>query len=344
MPLKASLQLLLCSDLDGAELLDVQLRDAPDLHIAAMAETGGEALAKARKLLPDGVVVAGDIDGCHGVRIAAAMSRERQLPTVLLVEPADHASVRREVARRELDSVHVLACDPCDPRPGTVASGIRTSVQMLIARSRVPGSWSLPQLQARGEILALAERAFDVVVLLGSAGTPHMLPRLLGKRRVRDVPLVVAVHHNPSLSQSFCTWVRQLHGHGTRPIVVDTRTPPEARASGLTVIGVEAASSAAEQLAPDLGRVLDGVLERDLVPLVCVASGMGVQGIDAMRRARQAGGEIVALNPSDCSAPSMVEAVLGCGLVGHVVSVDELAWLIANAGRGSQQPLLAVAS
>lgn len=318
--------MLACADLEVTRRLEAVLAQTELMQLCGRASTGGELLAQFRAQRPDLVVIAGDIDGCHGVRIAGTVGRERAVPIVLLVEPGAQDEARDELEARGV-AAHVVTAACLGGSDETSASVLRTTLQLLASRV-APNPESEP-LAVRPHLPPVAREGFDAVVLVGSAGTPHMLPELLAARPRSAVPLVVAVHHNPRMSDAFCSWVGELVGQCPEPLC------PERYVGELYPLHVAEASARGGDggLEPDLGAVVDSVVAVDRRVLVCVASGMGLTGLDAVRRVRTCGGVVLALDPSCCSQPAMSAAVVGAGLADHVVTLPELAWMIAHASH-----------
>lgn len=264
---------------------------------------------------PTHVVIDGELDARGGVRIASATASKGAVPTALVVEPEMREEVCRLVKERCLDHVRVVCWDD-----GTVRS--------LFGEEA-------PAVEALGaNISALAERSYDAVVLLGSAGTPHMLPMLVPKLKHTLVPLVVAVHHNPRLSDSFAEWVGELADMQPHRLVGDRSL------AALTVVRTE---SGVDALQPDLGAVLTDLHARSRRLLIIVASGMCFEGVDALRVAVRDGAVLVALNPELCSQPAMVHRLLEAGLSPMLCTQDEIARLIRYA-TGADRPTLRHAS
>lgn len=252
---------------------------------------------------PSHVVIDGALDARGGVLIASTLAGRRQVPTVLVVDPELRDEVCELVEQRSLEHVHVVCWED-----GTVRS-------LFIEHT--------PLLKApRADVSALAARTYEAVVLLGSAGTPHMLPTLVPKLERTVVPLVVAVHHNPRLSESFAEWVGELASMDPHPLAADSSLAP------LTVVRAE---SGVDALQPDLNAVLSEVHSRNGRVLIIVASGMEFEGVAALRLAVHDGAVLVALHPESCSAPAMVHRLLEAGLNPLLCSEDEVARLIRSA-------------
>lgn len=260
---------------------------------------------------PTHVVIDGELDARGGVRIASALAARRQVPTVLVVEPELREEVCQLLRQRALEHVHVVCWNN-----GTVPS--------LFA----PEASSSGELRA--DVSELAERSYDGVVLLGSAGTPHMLPMLVPKLKRTIVPLVVAVHHNPRLSESFAEWVGEL-ANMCPEVLLD-----RASLGALTVVRAE---SGFDALQPDLDAVLTAVHARGPRLLIIVASGMEFEGVAALRRAISDGAVLVALHPDLCSQAAMVHRILEAGLDPMLCTQQEIAQLIRWATGADRAPL-----
>lgn len=261
---------------------------------------------------PSHVVIDGELDARGGVLIASALAGRRQVPTVLVVEPELREEVCDLVQQRRLEHVHVVCWDD-----GTV---------------RALFTEQAPRLKGtRADVVALAGRTYEAVVLLGSAGTPHMLPTLVPKLERTMVPLVVAVHHNPRLSESFAEWVGELASMHPHPLAARSSLAP------LTVVRAE---SGVDALQPDLNAVLADVHSGNARVLIIVASGMKFEGVAALRVAVRDGAVLVALHPESCSAPAMVHQLLEAGLNPLLCNEDEVAQLIRSAtGARPSSPL-----
>lgn len=257
---------------------------------------------------PSHVVIDGELDARGGVRLASALASRREVPTVLVVDPSLREEVCQLVRQRSLGNVHVVCWQ-------------EGAVPALFAERAAADA-------LRPDVIALAQRPYECVVLLGSAGTPHMLPMLVPKLDRTLVPLVVAVHHNPRLSESFAEWVGELANMRPKGLC-DT--------SHLAALTVVRAQSGFDVLQPDLDAVLTTVHARDKRLLVIVASGMEFEGVGALRLAVDDGAVLVALRPESCSQPAMVHRLLDAGLEPMLCTEQEIARLIRCA-TGAERP------
>ncbi len=253
---------------------------------------------------PTHVVIDGELDGRGGVRAAAALSGLRTVPTTLVVEPETAESVIFAVQERGLDHVKVRTWAG-ERAPELFASGPEDPPSECVAR--------------------LLSEPFDAIVLLGSAGTPHMLPTLVPRLRRGGAPLVVAVHHNPRLSKSFAEWVGELAGTLPKPL---HGAQPE-----FPALSVAKATPGVDTLQPDLDLVLRSVLQRRSKILVVVTSGMEFEGIDAVQLALDRGATLVALRPELCPQPAMVQRLVDAQLGPTLCTHDEIAQLIRLCTR-----------
>lgn len=283
-----------------AELIAARVRAEFGVAPAHTVENAIDAVGVFLSEAPTHVVIDGEVDGRGGVRVAAAMVGIRTVPMVLLVEPETEDDVSGRAKRRGLAHVITRAW-----KGGPVAALFETEASPF------------PSLSA------MLTRPFEAIVLLGSAGTPHMLPTLLPTLRRGGVPVVVAVHHNPRLSESFAEWVGEMTGVHPTPLA----TP----SSQLPPLTVARADPGIDALQPNLGEVLLNVVERCQNVLVAVASGMEFEGLDAVRTALRRGGTLVALHPERCPQPAMAQRLLDAGLDPVLCTQDEIARVIRLA-------------
>lgn len=285
------------------------MRTEGDAEVVATVDNPIDAVGAFLSTQPTHVVVDGDLDGRNGLRMTSALANLRRVPTVLIVASADRDEVRDEAEARGLEHVRV-------------ASWVgREAPSLLVANGAGASSFHT--------VGPLLSRTFGAIVLLGSAGTPHMLPTMIPRLRRDGVPLVVGVHHNPRLSCSFAEWVGDLAG-----------VPPSSLSGErLPSLAVARAELDVDALQPDLGAVLEHVLHRCDDLLVIVASGMQFEGVAALRVALERGATLVALHPDRCPQPGMVQCLLDAGLEPSMCTHDEIARLIRLA-TWSQAPAL----
>ena len=279
--------------------------------------SGSEAMACLSQQPLDVVVIAGDIDGCDGSRVAAAVARRSGATVVLLSSPQSEGELQDELMSRGV-AQRVSVVPLLHPRSSAreALEPLRTRLFMSTPRG---SSLGRPRVlpAVRPEVLAIAESGIDATMLVGSAGTPQLMPDLLGPRTETEASLTVAVHHNPRWSDGFVEWVNELAGF---PAAGQLDVVPAAAVDGGTC------------LSPNLGKIIRDALGRGDRTLVCIASGMTEEGLEALSKARTRGAAVVVLDPALCPQPAMVEMAIGAGWADAVVSIDELAWLIAHAG------------
>jgi len=276
---------------------------------------------------PDVVVVDATLDADRGVSFAQRLAGSS--PVLLVVDP-EQAQAANDAANATHRAVQVIGRDVVERGEASTDSVVRTRLCLLAAGRSGPATaarWN--DSEADDAIESVARAGHDAMVLVGSAGTPHLLPRLLPKAVVGGVPLVVAVHHNPRFSDDFVGWVGELCGRPPRPFDADAVV-----GAGPQAVFVAPAVESSDddgRLLPDLGGLLESLVTRGLRLLVCIASGMDDPMAPHLHGVLGAGGHVIALNPDECSQPSMVMAALDAGVVEAEVSVEGVAWLLAWA-------------
>ena len=258
-----------------------------------------------------------------------------------------HGSLDGQAVRRWLDALGGrvqavalegdVAANEHGVRPISRASfvrgegALRTRLNLLAAEAR-------NQRRARGRrrssVVLAPRRAMrsgsvsaDAVVFLGSSGAPEQLRHLLPSAGRPAVPVLLAVHHPPSQRTAFRSMLTRLSGGPMGLFTPPGRDLPP----GLYVVP---APLGREVPGPDLDGLVDQLLAEGLRLLVCLGSGMGEDGVAGARRAREAGGRVVVVEPEACVQPSMVEAARQAGVVDERLTVLEMAdlWSRVRAG------------
>lgn len=306
---------MLCARRARAERLEAGVRRELGVEVLASVADAIDAIGEFQRAQPSHVVIDGDLDGSGGVRLAIAMHAIRSVPMVAVVTPEQKPEVLRKLRHRSLGDVRV-ACWADAIGPGLAPP---LFAPPTVLRSR-PG----PVCDEA------AVEGYEAIVVLGSAGTPHMLPTLLPSLKPGGVPLVVAVHHNARLSASFAEWVGSLTGASPEPLRGSSRPLPR--------LTVARAASDTEVLQPDLDGVLLEILTSTRRVLVIVISGMEFEGLHTVRLAVERGADLVALHPGLCPQPAMVQKLLSTGLAPRLCSHAEISELIGRSVR-AHEPL-----
>lgn len=313
----AAVRVLLCAEEDWSDPTMERL-GASGIELGGRASSGGDALAQHRRGENDALIIVGDLDGCHGSRIAKVLNRTRSVPTLIVCTEAHHAEAQRAANEQRGSNIHVLPL--ASFRPEIVAERLRPPV---VAPPLAPEETPWVPSPSNFAVAAVGREHFDAVVLIGSAGTPNLLPRLLKRTRHREAPLVVAVHHNPRWSEAFSGWIEQLTGQPVMPWTAGSLAP---RATY-----VVRSEGDGETLRPDLGGVVKSLVGGGRRVLALLASGMGMCDVESLTRLRDAGGLIVGLRPVLCPQPAMVHSAISADLLEASGSIEELGWLVAHA-------------
>lgn len=328
----SAVRALLCSDLpQTAQCLRRIVGASAAMRVVGVARSRSEALELMAEC-PDVLVVDARLDSRVGHAFLDKVAGP-ELPVLRVVEPGQEASARGEIRPKDRERVSVVGRDVVERGEASTDAVVRTRLCLLAARghrSEVGAAPKARKAEAHAELQRLVEEAYDAVVLLGSAGTPHLLPRLLPASRVGAAPLVVAVHHNPRFSDDFFDWVGELSGR--RPLRYDTDAVLVARPEALfAAAAVQRLGWDPGELGPDLGGVLLTLAARSLRLLVCVASGMEDPVTAGLAAVVRHGGHVAALAARHCAQDGLVRAAQAAGAVDAEVDVDGMAWLIRCA-------------
>lgn len=321
---------LVCSDLAATANSLLRIVDSsPALAAVGVAECRGEALEMMGEE-PDVVVVDARMDRDAGMTFASRVAGD-QLPVLLVVEPGDEEPTRRRVEAQGRNSMLVVSREVVERGDASGDALVRTRLCLLAANGRNARTDPVGvDRRVRRRLGPLLIRPFDAVVLVGSAGTPHLLPRLLPASRVGAAPLLVAVHHNPRFSADFIDWLGELSGREARDYDADAMT--RAASGELFAARAEPVPDGCPgTLGPDLGGILLALTGRSLRVLACVASGMDDPVGPGLESVRNGGGHVLTLAADACAQPSMVLAARAAGVVDDEVDVVGMAWVLAAA-------------
>ncbi len=220
------------------------------------------------------------------------------------------------------------------------ARRFRTQLNLLAAagrdrkRASRRGAPSLASAdgQLRGELESLTEKAFDLMLFLGSSGSPQLLRRLLESIDVLRVPLVIGVHHSPGFAASFRTWLERTAG---RPVGWFGDRPWSELRPGIYAVSAERNGGA--DIGPNLDAVAVEAASGGARVLACLGSGMGTEGVDGLRVVQEKGGCAVALRPDVCSQPGMPQRAIAAGVVETLLGLDEFLTLISRVQRRARE-------
>ena len=282
---------------------------------------------------PDVVIVDARLDCDAGLSFSDKVAGA-DTPLLLIVEAGEEAAARAQAAARQRHSVFAVDRELIERGEAPSDAVVRIRLCLLAANGR-GDSAARRGKRGRDELLPIVAEPYDAIVLMGSAGTPHLLPRLLPKSRLGAAPLVVSVHHNPGFSEDFLHWVGELAGR--RVCAFDPRAVAAAGSAALFAASAELDPDSAGRLGPDLGGLLTRLADRRLRLLVCIASGMADPVVAGLLAVKSAGGHVVCLSPTACSQPGMGDLARAAGVVTANVDVDAMAWLLSR-GRARGTP------
>ena len=162
-----------------AELLSLALSAEPDLDCVGIAASGGEAIAMARDLSPDIVVM--DIEMPRQDGLAATRRLRQVIPDAVIVVVTAHRDAQWVVRASQAGASAFVPKNGSLPEMLDVLRRARPG-GMLVAPSAFtdPGSASSPALPATADIPALTQREHDVLVWLGRGMAPKAIAKVLG--------------------------------------------------------------------------------------------------------------------------------------------------------------------
>lgn len=329
-----------------AQRLAALVDASPRLQCVGAADGGADTVSQTRTTGARLVVLDAGERGDSALRVAQSLTRIGAR-VLLLVRDEERAAIEARADDRR-DSIRVAS-------RGLALRGERSSEALLRTKLHLMGARILDRptpvrsALADGDVpgggvavppsaVDLLDREHDAVVLVGSAGTPHLLPQLLATPGAARLPLVVAVHHNGRFADGFTEWVGTLLSESPRRFDVDAVVA----ARGFGALFVAPPEPGGDALVgPDLGGLLATLASRGMRLLVCIASGMGDPVVEGLRQVGGAGGTVLALCPERCPQPAMVLAARNAGLVAVELDVPAMAWTIAAARGILARPVVA---
>lgn len=306
------------------------LSDCPDIEIAGEAVNGKEAIARARELGPDLIVMDVVMPVMDGLTAVKAILAEHPIPILVLTS----ASGRAEPA------VEALVAGALDVMPKPEA-GDRASLEALedelphkiraLSRIRVVTRTARNERPSSDPPPVRKQRLF----LIGSStGGPQAMSAVLGRLpRNFPAPVLVVQHIAHGFLEGLIDWLSRecklpievaTDGGKVLPGKVyfaPTRRHLELQGPGLTrlvdtppVNGCKPSVDVLFQSAADLGASVVAV----------VLTGMGQDGLAGSRALARAGARVLVQTPQSCAVPGMPSAVIDAGEASEVLEPESI--------------------
>lgn len=342
--------------------LSTMLSQAPDIQVVGAARDGVEALEKIRALRPDLVTLDVEMPRMDGLATLRAIMREMPLPVLMV------SSLTREGAQTTLEALDLGAVDFIPKQIDSSILNIHKIQADLLAKVRYFGRRGLPRgiSRPRPQPDPVPTRSVPTsprtvssipsgggrirVVAIGtSTGGPRALQEILS-RLPRNFPagILVVQHMPPAFTQAFAERLNQISplevgeaytGAPIRPGQVwiapgGKNMQVNPRGSEIQIVQypqtlhMPSADVMMVSVARVFGREVLGV----------ILTGMGQDGLEGMRRIKEAGGQTLAQDEASCVVFGMPRAAIEGGVVDQVVPLSRMPEEILRRVRPQEHP------
>lgn len=333
-----------------AEFLSAVLGSDPAIRVVGVAPDGEAAVEAARRLRP--AVITMDI---HMPRVDGFDATRRIMetcPTPIVIvsgnvaADAGHDDVRAVAA----GAVATVARPTGIGHPDHAASAQRLiDMVKLMSEVKVVRRWPRSGAVHRPPVApALSEtgRSVAVIAIGASTGGPLVLQSILGALPANlPVPVLIVQHMAPGFVQSFVEWLQQSTGFPVR-----LASDGEPMLPGQAYVAPDGAHLGVQNLGLRQGarlRLSDGPPECGVKPAVSflfrslaatmaphvaavLLTGMGRDGVDELKRLKQAGALTIAQDEKSSVVFGMPGQAVEAGAVSHVLPPDGIAELLAG--------------
>lgn len=341
--------------------ITLMLESDPDIKVVGAARDGREGIELIRKHRPQVVTMDIEMPGMDGLSALKIIMKEMPLPVLMF------SSLTTEGADATLEALHLGAVDFIPKDMSYVNVNITGKRDELIEKVKhVANSAALrlrfsrmnrpvpavkpaaPSSHVHRSVAVPSRRDFKAMVLGISTGGPFALLNMLPKLP-EDFPLGIAVvqHMPPRFTHSLAERINSMaaltvkeaeEGDILEPGIV--LIAPGGKHLNFRRAGSDVAARITDLPSDTLYRpsadvMMGSALEVFNGPLLgVIMTGMGKDGLEALRRVKSKGGYVVAQNEESCVVYGMPKAVVDDGIADAVVSLDEIASVLYQVSTG----------
>jgi two-component system chemotaxis response regulator CheB len=341
--------LLVEDSLTQRQLLVEILNGDPGIRVVGEAKDGAEAVALARTLRPDLIVMDVHMPVMDG--LAATKEIMVEVPTPIVLVSSSSSSLGVELALNAMRAGALLVVEKPD-HPGAPDFPVRRDqlVRMAKAMSEVKvvrQHAGPPELAAPPPRAAVRGVPVRLVAVAASTGGPAVLQRILGDLPRDFAPPVLVVQHIAAgFVQGLADWLNGSslhpvkvaeHGEPLRPRVV--YLAPDDRHLGVKAPGLIELSAAptVNGFRPSGTHLFESTARLYGPSLAAVIlTGMGNDGVHGLRAVRAAGGTVLAQDEASCVVYGMPQEAIAAGVVDGVLGAVQIGARLAElVGEGS---------
>ena len=345
------IRVLLAEDSPTArDLLVAILNSDPSIDVLGVAKDGIEAIAMAKTLRPDVILMDVQMPRMDGISATREIMSDVPIPIVIVSANVD---VREVAVSMNALKAGALALVPKPPAPSSphYEAQTRELLATVKAMSKVklgrrsehrlreePASPA--QVPARG-----AAQPPKVIAIAGSTGAPSILQTILSALpRDFPVPLLIVQHIAVGFSEGFVHWLSggsplkvQLAGNGEKLMPSTVYICPDEKHLIVGASGVALLTDArmVGGFRPSATLLFESVAEvYGAASLALILSGMGRDGADGLGSVKRAGGRVLAQSEATCVVYGMPKVAIEAGWVDEVLAPWEMAGRLVAAVSG----------
>lgn len=315
---------------------------ASDLDVIAVAQDGAEAVAMTRDLRPDIVVMDIEMPVLDGYEATRRIMVEAPTP-ILIVS----SSVNVRNAQAGLNALRAGALGLSDKPSAMDGAEAEVGRQRFLSTVRALADVKIvrrthPATAARRVDALRAAPVAEVIAIAASTGGPAALAHLVGALPADfPAPLLAVQHNSLGFMPTLAGW---LNGIGNLRVKVAARGDALERAVLYLApddqhLGLDEHRRLALASADPIGgfRPSATFLFRSVAQrygpraLGVILTGMGSDGVDGLRRLRDAGGRVIAQDEASSVVFGMPGAAIAAGVVDEVVGLGDMARAICTA-------------
>jgi two-component system chemotaxis response regulator CheB len=193
---------------DGIDDIHLALLSEPAFQIVGRIENDVSAFSKIRSLEPAVILLIIDINTPGCIKMTEELTREYQIPVVIVLNNADHAGTEyhRDLLRAGAIAVLAQPCSAILPEFERSAASFRNSLKVI---SEIKVTRKIESLRKIDQLSSFNfEREIRYIAIGASAGAPPDMERILASlNQSFSIPILVVQHISRGFIQGYVDWL-----------------------------------------------------------------------------------------------------------------------------------------